>query len=201
MLDANQAPDAHARPALPAPRHRPARIAGPSRRGRYPVRCRPDPAAGAGGRPAARCRDPPGCDDAGLRRVGRRGRLGLEGRLRGHRSRRRAVRAALRPGDAPACGRRCGRPPHHAGDARCRRRARTLAHEALGRAGPPAAVLDAAAARLCRAQGRRDPAGRHRAGALGRHRHAGGDGGVRARQGPPPAISTSTNTRRPAPAS
>ena len=65
MLDAHQAPDAHARPALPAARHRPVRIAGPSGRGRCPVRRGPNPAAGPGGRPGARRRDPPGCDDAG----------------------------------------------------------------------------------------------------------------------------------------
>ena len=51
------------------------------------------------------------------------------------------------------------------------------------RAGPAPAVLDPAAARLCRPAGRRDPARRRRAGALRRHRHAGGDGGMRPRGG------------------
>ena len=50
-------------------------------------------------------------------------------------------------------------------------------------------------------QGRRHPAGRHRAGTLGRHRHAGGDGRVRARRPGRQAICISTNTQRPAPAS
>ena len=44
------------------------------------------------------------------------------------------------------------------------------------------AVLDAAALGLCRAQGRRHPAGRHRPGTQRRHRHAGGHGGMRPRQ-------------------
>ena len=52
--------------------------------------------------------------------------------------------------------------------------------QALRGAGPAPAVLDAAAARLCRAPGCRDPAGRRRAGTVGRHRHAGGVGGMRA---------------------
>ena len=70
----------------------------------------------------------------------------------------------------------------HAGDAGGPRGVGALPHQAVGGAGASPAVLDAAAARLCRAPGRRDPAGRRRAGAVGRHRHAGGDGAVCARQ-------------------
>ena len=159
-----------------------ARIAGPSVSGRCPVRRSPGPAAGAGGRPGARCRDPPGRSDGGFRRFRRRGRLGLEGRLRGRRGRLRAVPATLRPGHAPHLRRRGGRAAPHAGDAGGHRRAGALAHQALGGAGPAPAVLDPAAARLCGVAGRRDPAGRRRAGALGRHRRAGGHGGMRAGQ-------------------
>ena len=59
------------------------------------------------------------------------------------------------------------------------RRTGAVAYQALRGTDPPPAVLDAAAARLCRPPGCRDPSGRHRAGALGRHRHAGGDGRMR----------------------
>ena len=179
MLDAHPAPDALARPSLPALAIDPPAFSGPSGRGRCPVRGGPDSAAHPGGRPAARRRDPPGGHDAGLRRIGCRRRLGLEGRLRGSRSRRRAVRAALRPCHAPTSRSRTARAAPDAGDAGRDRRAGAVAHEALRGAGPPAAVLDAAAARLCRAPGRRHPAGRHRAGALGRHRHARGHGRMR----------------------
>ena len=70
-------------------------------------------------------------------------------------------------------------PLPHVGNAGRRRRARAVAHEALRGADPPAAVLDAAAAGLCRAPRRRHPAGRYRAGAERRHRHAGGDSRMR----------------------
>ena len=195
MLDAHPAPDALARPPLPAtaidPPASPARpVAGDAL-----YAAAPDPAAGVGGRQPARCRDPPGRHDTGLRRVGCFGRLGLEGRLRGRRSRRRQVSPALRQRHARQCGRWAGRAAPHAGDAACTRGAGAIAHETLRGADSPPAVLDPAAARLRRAPGRRDPAGRYRAGALGRHRHAGRDGGMRPRQGTQSAICISTNTR------
>ena len=121
--------------------------------------------------------------DPCLRRERLRGRLGLEGRLRGRRGRGGDVRPPLRARHAPAGRRGRGRPPQDAGHARGRRRAGTLAHEALRGAGPPPAVLHAAPARLRRPQGRRRPPGRCRAGAQRRHRHARRDGGMRARQG------------------
>ena len=58
-----------------------------------------------------------------------------------------------------------------------------LAHEALGAADPPPAVLHAASPRLRGAQGRRHPPRRYRARTLRRHRHARRHGAVRARQG------------------
>ena len=181
MLDARPAPDALPRPPLPRTRHRPARIAGPSVRRRCPVFGSPDPAAGPGGRHAARRRDPPGRHDGGLRRDRRRGRMGLEGRLRGRRGRLRAVPSTLRAGHAPHLRRRGGRAAPHAGHAGGPRGAGALAHQTVGGAGPAPAVLDPAAARLRRVARCRDPAGRRRAGAQRRHRHAGGHGGMRAR--------------------
>ena len=74
------------------------------------------------------------------------------------------------------------RPPQDARDAGGDRRARALAHETLRAADPPPAVLDAAPARLCGAQGRRHPPRRYRARTLRRHRHAGRDGAMRARE-------------------
>ena len=136
-------------------------------------------AAGPGSRPAARCRDAQGRHDARLRRHRCRGRLALEGCLRGRRSRGRAVRAALRARHAQADRGRAGRPALHVGNAGRRRGTRAVAHEALRGADPPAAVLDPAAAGLCRAPRRRHPAGRYRAGAERRHRHAGGDSRMR----------------------
>ena len=104
---------------------------GPARRGHRPR-------AGARSRPAPRCRAASHRHDHGLRRERRRRRLGLEGRLRGGRGRRRAVPEALRARHAPPPGRRrCRRPAPHARDARRRRGARALAHQAHRGAGPP----------------------------------------------------------------
>ena len=55
-------------------------------------------------------------------------------------------------------------------------------NKAVGGAACPAAVLHPLAARLRRAASRRHPARRHRAGALGRHRHARRHGRMRPRQ-------------------
>ncbi len=153
-----------------------------SKKGRRPPRRRPRLAAGPGDGPPARRRHAPKCHDGIHRRVRRRGRLVLEGRVRGRRGGGRPVRAAVRPGDAPQRGRGTGRAAPHAGDAGGRRGAGALAHAALRGPGPAPAVLDAAAARLCRAAGRRRAAGRHRAGTQRGDRHAGGDGRMRARR-------------------
>ena len=63
MLDARPAPDALARPPLPPTAIDPPSELRPVRRGRRPVRRGPNPAAGAGGGPRARCRDPAGRHD------------------------------------------------------------------------------------------------------------------------------------------
>ena len=180
MLDAIPAPDAPARPAHTLTTRS---ATGPFHAvgGERALRRRRDPAAGAGSRPGTRRRHAPQRHDPLLRGERRRRRLGLEGRLRGRRGRRRAVRQALRPRHAPAGWGRRGRPPAHARDARSRRRAGALPHQALRGADPPPAVLHPLAARLRSAPGRRRAAGRRRAGALGRHRDAGRDGAVRAR--------------------
>ena len=180
MLDAHSAADASARPQLPPD---PATAS---------VSVRPAPSASDALFAAARTLLPvleagrpleaETLRDAMTRAFGATDAEGAwlwEGCLRGRRSRGRAVRAALRARHAQADRGRAGRPPPHVGNAGRRRGAGTLAHEALRGADPPAAVLDAAAAGLCRAPRRRHPAGRYRAGALGRHRHAGGDGRMR----------------------
>ena len=126
---------------------------------------------------------------------GRPGRLGLEGRLRGGRGRGRAVHPPPWPGHTPPRRGRPGRTLRHAQDARSRGRAGALPHQALQRAGPPSAVLDAPSARLRGVASRGHPAGRRRAGALGRDRHAGRHGGMRAGEPGLPGTSISTRSR------
>ena len=139
-------------------------------------------ASRAGGGPGARCKDPARSHERGLRRQRHARRLGLEGRLRSGRGRDGAVHPALRPPHAPRGGRRTRirrRHARHAGDPGG---ARAVPDKAVGRTACPAAVLHPLAARLRRAASRRHPARRHRAGTLGRHRHARRHGRVRPRQ-------------------
>ena len=137
-----------------------------------------------GGRPGSRCKDPARSHERGLRRRRHARRLGLEGRLRSGRGRDGAVRPALRPPHAPRGRRRTGigrRHARHAGDPGG---AGAVPDKAVGGTACPATVLLPLAARLRRAASRRHPARRHRAGALGRHRHARRHGRMRPRQAP-----------------
>ena len=135
-----------------------------------------------GGRPGSRCKDPARGHERGLRRQRRARRLGLEGRLRSGRSRDGAVHPALRPPHAPRGGRRTRigcRHARHAGDPGG---SGAVPDKAVGGTACPATVLHPLAVRLRRDAGRRHPPRRHRAGALGRHRHARRYGRMRARQ-------------------
>ena len=185
MLDVHTAPEASAR--LPVPHTLPA-APGPTA---------PSPRASAHGAiynaagtllpvlEAGRALDAATLRDAMTRAFGAddaRGAWVWKDALRGGRGRGRAVHPPPRPGHAPPRRRRSGRTRRHAQDAGGRGRAGALPHQALRRAGSLAAVLDAPAARLRGVAGSRCPAGRHRAGAVGGHGHAGGDGGMRARK-------------------
>ena len=139
-------------------------------------------ASRAGGRPGARCKDPARSHERGLRRQRHARRLGLEGRLRSGRGRDGAVHPALRPPHAPRGRRRTRirrRHARHAGDPGG---PGAVPDKAVGGTACPATVLHPLAARLRRAASRRHPARRHRAGALGRYRHARRHGRMRPRQ-------------------
>ena len=186
MLDARPAPDALARPPLPALATDPSESPSRPVRGRRSVRRGPNPAARAGGRPAARRRDAQGRHDA--KSFGASDTEGGWVWKDAYEAAEAAVRAlppALRP---RRCASTCGR--------RCRTdRARMLAMlEAVAALEPSHTRRSEEQVRLqqfstplplayAALQGRSDPAGRRRAGALGRHRHAGGDGGMRAGHG------------------
>ena len=139
-------------------------------------------ASRAGGGPGARCQDPARGHERGLRRQRRARRLGLEGRLRSGRGRNGAVHPALRPPHAPRGGRRTRIGRRHARHAGNPGGPGAVPDKAVGRTACPATVLHPLAPRLRRAASRRHPARRHRAGALGRHRHARRHGRMRARQ-------------------
>ena len=185
MLDAQPAANAPARP--PAVQPLPASPAIADTTG---VRSKPAALLAAatallpepGGGPGARCKDPARGHERGLRRQRHARRLGLEGRLRSGRGRDGAVHPALRPPHAPRGRRRTRirrRHARHAGDPGG---AGAVPDKAVGGTACPAAVLHPLAARLRRAASRRHPARRHRAGALGRHRHARRHGRMRPRQ-------------------
>ena len=143
---------------------------------RHAIGRRPYPAPGPGSRPRARCPRAARGHDRRLWRVRRPGSLGLEGRLRGDRGRAGAVPPTLRPRHATRGRPRTRRSRRHAGHAGDPRGPGALADPALRGAAPVPAVLDAAAARLRRAPGRRRPSRRCRPRTLRRHRHARGDG-------------------------
>ena len=101
MLDANPAPDALARPPLPATAiDPPASPALPSAGDALFAAAQALLPVLEAGRPldATTLRD---AMTEAFGRLGRRGRLGLEGRLRSRRSDRGDLHAALRPGHAP----------------------------------------------------------------------------------------------------
>ena len=141
-------------------------------------------------------KDPARGHERGLRRQRHARRLGLEGRLRSGRGRDGAVHPALRPPHAPRGGRRTRigrRHARHAGDPGG---AGAVPDKAVGGTACPATVLHPLAARLRRAASRRHPARRHRAGALGRHRHARRHGRMRPRQAQRRAIGESPAPER-----
>ena len=185
MLDAQPAANAPARPPAIQPLHR---IPSDCRYHGRPLQAcrvagrRNRSASRAGGGPGARCKDPARGHERGLRRQRHARRLGLEGRLRSGRGRDGAVHPALRPPHAPRGGRRTRIRRRHAGHAGDPGGAGAVPDKAVGGTACPAAVLHPLAARLRRAASRRHPARRHRAGALGRHRHARRHGRMRPRQ-------------------
>ena len=143
MLDASQAAVVSARPhtahtvtALPGARAFRARRPGRA------YRRRPDFASRSRSRPAPRRRHHPRRHDPRLRRQRCRGRLDLEGRLRGRRSRRGPVRAALRARHSQTGRCRCRRTPPHARHAGRDRRPGAFPYQALRGPNPPPAVLD-----------------------------------------------------------
>ena len=185
MLDAQPAANAPARPPAVQPLHR---IPSDCRYHGRPLQAcrvagrRNRSASQPGGGPGSRCKDPARGHERGLRRQRHARRLGLEGRLRSGRGRDGAVHPALRPPHAPRGGRRTRigrRHARHAGDPGG---AGAVPDKAVGGTACPATVLHPLAARLRRAASRRHPARRHRAGALGRHRHARRHGRMRPRQ-------------------
>ena len=164
--------DSHVRPPLRRTRgdHTPAvSAAGPARQGIGPDPCRD--IARAIARAGPRARQPRAAFRHGDRvlRHRRRRRLGVEGRLRGARSRPGIVPAQIRRGDALARGLSRG----DAGDADAACRAARLADPPLGGIRALPAILDTDRARLCRRRSGHADSGRFRARTLGRHRLAG----------------------------
>ena len=135
-----------------------------------------------GERARARSKDPARSHERGLRRQRHARRLGLERRLRSSRSRDGAIHSALRPPHAPRGGLRTRIRRRHARNAGDPRGPGAVPDKAVGGTACPATVLHPLTARLRRAEGRRHPARRHRAGTLCRHRHARRHGRMRARQ-------------------
>ena len=169
-------------PADREPRSRHLPSPGPQGHGAFSCRQRPDPGPRQG--PHHRRQDPTCGHDRGARRLGRRGRLGLEGRLRGGRDRPVAVPAQVRPGDGRS-SRLTRTPARDAGPA-----GRTAAdpQPALGRVPSHAAVLDPAGAGRDRSPGRRLLCPRSGARAFGRHRPTGHLGRTRRRPAGPQRV-------------
>ena len=160
-------PAAVRQPADREPRSRHLPSPGPQGHGAFSCRQRPDPGPRQG--PDPRRPDPAHGHDRRLRRLRRRGRLGLEGRLRGGRNRSVAVPAQVRPGDGRSS--RLTRTP--ARDAGAAGRTAADPQPALGRVPSLATVLDPAGAGRDRSPGRRLAHRRSGAGTLGRHRPTG----------------------------